>query len=173
MMHEQEFERERVCYEQNSEQARSLNVQMNQVPAFAMTLTGGLWFAVGAIEHIDDVIRFWLLMLAGVSNLALIASVLRIRDIFDSYLEKLKEFRPKSFADGKPEQGRAPYLTDYSMVYIYCTLMGVGSLLSIGGALTYYWPFDVDKWVGVLCTLMTIGAGLLAVFCCKKEKASS
>ena len=170
---QEKFERERVCYEQNSEQARSLNVQMNQVPVLAMTVTGGLWFAAGTIENVNSVVRFCLLMFAGGCNLALIASLLRIRDIFDSYLEKLKEFHPGSFADGKPGNARANFLTDYSMVFIYCSLMGVGSLLSFCGALFYYWPFDGGKWIGLSCTLVAIGALFCALHCCKKEDRRS
>ena len=173
MMHEQEFERKRVCYEQNSEQARSLNAQMNHVPVLAMTLTGGLWFAAGALENINAVIRFCLLMFAGGCNLALIASVLRIRQIFDSYLEKMEEFHPESYANGKPRKRKVPYLTEYSVIGIYCSLMGVGSLLSFGGALAFYWPFDGGVLIGILCTLVTIGAWLFVLFNCKKEKERS
>src|SRR5208283_57694 len=38
------YDREKTCYEQKFEQARSVNSQVNQVPLTAMTLTGGLWF---------------------------------------------------------------------------------------------------------------------------------
>ena len=41
-MHEEIFEREKACYEQNFEQARSFNTQMNRVLVLAMTLIGGL-----------------------------------------------------------------------------------------------------------------------------------
>ena len=49
-MNKENFEREKACYQQNFEQARSLNGQMNRVPVLAMTLTGGLWFAAGVTE---------------------------------------------------------------------------------------------------------------------------
>ena len=61
-MSDNDFEREKVCYEQNFEQARSLNGQMNQVPVLAMTLTGGLWFAAGVTENLYPEIRFDLLV---------------------------------------------------------------------------------------------------------------
>lgn len=140
-MNENNFEREKVCYQQNFEQARSLNSQMNRVPVLAMTLTGGLWFAAGIAENLHCVMRFALLLFAGFCNLALIAAVLRIRDVIQSYLEKLKDFHPDGYVGGKSESSMVPWLSDYSMIVIFCMLMGVGSLLSFGGALAFYCPF--------------------------------
>src|SRR5690606_11036982 len=102
-------ERMRVCYEQNFEQARSLNVQMNHVPVLAMTLTGGLWFAAGVTQGLPIDIRFALLLFAGLCNLALALAVLRIRDVLESYLEKLEEFYPKGFASGRPKKPKLPW----------------------------------------------------------------
>src|SRR5574337_553130 len=99
-MPDDSFERQKICYEQNFEQARSVNVQMNQVPVTAITLTGGLWFGAGVAEHIPTEIRFALLMFAGLCNLALIVSVYRIRDVFESYLEKVKTDLRQGGADG-------------------------------------------------------------------------
>ena len=107
-MNENKFEREKVCYEQNCEQARGLNNQMNRVPVLAMTLTGGLWFAAGVTENLYPEIRFGLLVFSGFCNLALIAAALRIRDVFHSYLEKLEQFNPDSFANGKPTKAIVP-----------------------------------------------------------------
>lgn len=163
------LEREKVCYEQNFEQARSLNIQMNRVPVLAMTLTGGLWFAAGITENLHCVMRFGLLVFAGCCNLALIAAALRIRDVFRSYLEKLREFHPDSFVDGKPRQARVPRLKDYSMIGIYCALMGFGSLLSFGGALAFYWPFGSGVWIGVVCSVVIFGVWSYTLFGPKKK----
>lgn len=140
-MSEYNFEREKICYQQNFEQARSLNSQMTRVPVLAMTLTGGLWFAAGITENIHCEIRFALLVFAGLCNLALIATALRIRDVIQSYFEKLREFHPDSFVDGKSEDAKVPWLNDYSMIIIFCALMGTGSVLSFGGAFVFYRPF--------------------------------
>ncbi|MYH36216.1 MAG: hypothetical protein F4160_05380 [Rhodospirillaceae bacterium] len=140
-MNENNFEREKICYQQNFEQARSLNSQMNRVPVLAMTLTGGLWFAAGIAENLHCVMRFALLLFAGFCNLALIAAVLRIRDVIQSYLEKLKDFHPDGYVGGKSESSMVPWLSDYSMIVIFCALMGIGSLLSFGGAFAFYCPF--------------------------------
>jgi hypothetical protein len=50
------FEREKLCYEQNCEQMRSLNQIMWQVPIIAMTLTGGLWRAVATLNGVRKAI---------------------------------------------------------------------------------------------------------------------
>lgn len=158
------FEREKVCYEQNFQQARSLNGQMNQVPVLAMTLTGGLWFAAGVTENLYAELRFGLLLFAGFCNIALILAALRIRDVFRSYLERIKQFHPESFASGKPEGPKVPQLGDYSMITIYCTLMAIGSVLSFAGALVFYWPFGFGKWIGILALIVVFGALYLALF---------
>ncbi|MYG28473.1 MAG: hypothetical protein F4213_21060 [Boseongicola sp. SB0677_bin_26] len=168
-MQKETLEREKVCYEQNFEQARSLNIQMNQVPVLAMTLTGGLWFAAGITENLHCAMRFGLLVFAGCCNLALIAAALRIRDVFHSYLEKLKEFHPDSFVDGKPKEARVPRLKDYSMIGIYCVLMGFGSLLSFSGALTFYWPLGSSVWIGIVCSVAIFGVWSFTLFGARKE----
>lgn len=168
-MSEDEFEREKVCYEQNFQQARSLNSQMNQVPVLAMTLTGGLWFAAGITENLYPEIRFALLLFAGFCNIALILAALRIRDVFHSYLEHIESFHPGSFASGKPKDPKAPQLGDYSMITIYCALMAIGSLLSFVGALGFYWPFSFEKWIGVVALIVTIGALYLTLFRRRKK----
>lgn len=152
-MSDEEQSRQRVCYEQNFEQARSLNVQMNQVPALAMTLTGGLWFGAGVTKNLYPQIRFGLLLFAGFCNIALILAALRIRDVFHSYLERIKEFHPASFASGKPKNPKVPQLGDYSMISIYCVLMAIGGLLSFIGALGFYWPFKFTPWFGLVALI--------------------
>ncbi len=137
-----EFEREKVCYEQNFEQARSLNAQMNQIPTLAITLTGGLWFAAGVTEKMQTPMRFGLLIFAGLCNIGLVLAVLRVRDVFHSYLEKLRAFHPPSYVEGRPDAPKIGRLGDYSMVTVYALLMLVASLLSLFGAFTFYWPFD-------------------------------
>ena len=151
-----EFEREKVCYEQNFEQARSVNTQMNQVPVTAMTLTGGLWFGAGVTEHIPTEIRFALLLFAGLCNLALILAVLRVRDVLESYLEKIKTFREASFASGRPKNPMIPWLGSYSMISIYAVLMLIAAFFSFFGAFWKYWPFEISVWWGVTALIMVL-----------------
>ena len=151
--------REEICYVQNFEQFRNLNAQMNHVPALAMTLTGGLWFGAGATENLDIEIRFALLMLAGFSNVALILIVYRIRDVLESYLERIENFHPPSFAGGAPKQPRLPWLGSYSMITIFCALMLLAAMFSFIGAFWKYWPFAICVWWGV-ATLVLLLLGL-------------
>ena len=163
-MSDEDFKRQQVCYQQNFEQARSLNVQMNQVPVLAMTLTGGLWFAAGVTENLYSEIRFGLLLFAGFCNIALILAALRIRDVFHSYLERIEQFRPDSFASGKPEAPKVLQLGDYSMITIYCALMAIGSVLSFFGALGFYWPFSFGRWIGIIALVAVLVALYLKLF---------
>lgn len=157
MSNSEEFEREKICYEQNFQQARSLNTQMNHVPVLAMTLTGGLWFAAGVTENITPEIRFFLLIFAGLCNLSLILVTIRTRDVFHSYLESIKAFHPPGFANGKPVDPKAPALGDYSMISIYCALMMIAAILSFGVAVFKYWPLTyIPSWVGALGLLVLL-----------------
>ena len=155
-MTDSEFARQKVCYEQNFQQARNLNVQMNHVPVLAMTLTGGLWFGAGVTEYLHEQIRFALLLFAGFCNIALILAILRIRDVLESYLEKIQAFHEPSFASGKPQNPKIPYLGSYSMISIYCTLMGLGGIFSFFGAFVTHWPYDFSPWWGVVVHVLVL-----------------
>lgn len=152
-----DLEREKACYEQNFEQARSLNGQMNNVPVLAMTLTGGLWFAAGATGNIPPPIRFLLLIFTGFCNLALILVTIRIRDVFHSYLEQIKAFHPSCYVTGKPKNPKVPGLGAYSMISIYCALMGIAAFLSFTAAIFWYWPIaSLPSWVGLLILFVVL-----------------
>lgn len=153
------FELQKVCYEQNCQQFRSLNQQMNQIPALGITLTGGLWYAAGAVKDLDGSIKFSLLIFAGYSNLALIFIVLRIRDVIASYLEKIEEFYPPSFVPGKPKKPKF-HRGDYSMISIYCALAGIAAVFSFAGGFLEYWPFQFNKIVGfIILSVMSLILG--------------
>lgn len=149
-MSDEGWSRQQICYQQNSEHARSLNTQMHRIPALAMTLTGGLWFGAGITANLQDEIRFALLMFAGLCNLCLTLAVLRVRDVVASYLEKIQAYHPESFAAGKPTTPKVPWLGDYGMISIYGLLMLSGALISFCGAFWKYWPFNISGWVGVI-----------------------
>ena len=156
--------REELCYVQNFEQFRNLNAQMNHIPALAMTLTGGLWFGAGATENLDVEIRFALLMLAGFSNLALILIVYRIRDVLESYLERIEAFHPPSFAGGTPKKPRLPWLGSYSMMTTYCVLMLLAAIISLIGAFWKYWPLAICVWWGVAALGILLLSSYLLIF---------
>ena len=150
-MSDTDFEREKLCYEQNCEHARSLNRQMNQVPVLAVTLTGGLWLAGGLNEHlVAREIQFALIFFSGLCNLGLLLAAIRIRDVFESYIERIQQFYPDGFADGKPKRPRLSRLGSYSMISIYCLLILVAGVMSFVTAFTIFWPFCYESWIFAL-----------------------
>lgn len=153
----EKFSRAKVCYEQNFLQFRSLNEQMNRVPTIAVTLTGGLWYGAAIAQGVDVFVRFGLLMFAGISNVALILSAYRIRDVMSNYQEKLKEYDPDSYASGTPITPSMPRFSNYSMISIYSALMGVTALFSFIGAFFFYSPFAGPiQWAGFVLTLWVV-----------------
>jgi hypothetical protein len=149
-MSEDELQRQKVCYEQNFAQFRSLNEQMNRVPTIAVTLTGGLWFGAALTKDMETTTRFALLIFAGLANVALGLSCLRIRDVMQSYLEKIRTFYEPGFASGRPERPTLGRFGGYSMIVTYTLLMGSAAVLSWMGAFSFYWPFPrFSAWWGV------------------------
>lgn len=162
-MTDDNFEREKACYVQNFEQARSLNGQMNQVPVLAMTLTGGLWFGAGVTEDLQQEIRFGLLMFSGFCNLALIFVALRIRDVLHHYFEGIKKFHEASYVSGKPKEPKVPF-GDYSMISIYCALMFIASFFSFAGSFLFFWPFCFSEWFGFFALILILLSLYLFLF---------
>ncbi len=171
-MSDHDFDREKVCYEQNFQHARTLNAQMNQVPVLAMTLTGGLWFGAGVTSNLPTLFRFALLIFASLCDLALIFATLRIRDVFESYLEKISVFCPSSFASGQPANPKMPWLGSYSMISIYCALILLAAIFSVVAAFSNYWPFAFSVWCGV-ATYVAVLAVIYALLFRRKGSAVS
>jgi hypothetical protein len=89
---------EKVIYEQLCNDFRSLNGFLWQTPLIFMTMTGGLWFAVGSFEMTVSA-RSWLMIFAGLANLIMIAALFRLRVIMQRLLNKIQVF------DGRPAVG--------------------------------------------------------------------
>lgn len=87
-----------AAYNQNSENFRSLNTLMWQIPLIAMTLTGGLWFGVSKVEGMPG-LRIALLLLACAGDLGLIIVLERLRFIMGRYLAWLQSGNPSGFVD--------------------------------------------------------------------------
>ena len=87
-----------AIYTQNSENFRSLNSLMWQIPLIGMTLTGGLWFGVASVSE-DPVLRSALLGLACVGNVALAVILHRLRFVMQKYLEWLQSNANAGFVD--------------------------------------------------------------------------
>lgn len=90
------FERQKLCYEHNCEQFRSLNQIMWQVPVIAMTLTGGLWFGAASLESMPG-FKYLLLTFGALANIGLILVLTRVRYVMHRYLDAIKRFYPDHF----------------------------------------------------------------------------
>src|SRR5690242_7345387 len=95
--YEERFQRDKAAYDQNNEHARSLNQIMWQVPTIALTLTGGLWYAVATLKGVDAQLRAGLLLFGAIGNFALAMMVSRVRDVLGAYLDKISQFNPDSY----------------------------------------------------------------------------
>lgn len=75
-----------TCYKENFAQFRHLNEQMNKIPPFAVTLTGGFWYIAVIVSNYGEgltgtseaLARFALMIFSGIANLALILIAVRI-----------------------------------------------------------------------------------------------
>lgn len=84
---DREFEVAKASFDQNFQQFRHLNDQMNRLPAFAVTLTGGFWYmalvvanygrALGPVE--ESLARWGLMIFAGLCDLTLACIAIRVR----------------------------------------------------------------------------------------------
>ena len=139
------------------------NARPRYQPAYT-PLTGGLWFVAALTKEVDSTIRFGLLFFAGICNLALVLAAFRIRDVLESYFEKLRAFNEASYASGSPAQPVLGIFGNYSMISIYCALMLVASGLSFIGAFFFYWPFDLSHWSGIAIFALILFMLMLALF---------
>lgn len=115
-MSENEFERKKVCYEQNCENFRSLNKIMWQVPIIAMTLTGGLGYGLERLSNVGE-FKTDLLIFAGIANVVFVIVLFRLRYVMEELLEKMELF----------ETGNARSSKSYIVVSIFSALLLLSS----------------------------------------------
>lgn len=165
-----EFELAKAAFEQNFEQFRHLNDQMNKLPAFAVTLTGGFWYVavvVASYGHAlsatsEHLARWGLMVFAGTCDLALVCIAIRIRDVMSDYLGRVRRFEGEWWTEATPA---LPWLRDYSMISIYSALILVGAVLSFAGAFVLFWPTDMlPVWCGILILVGALTAIMAFAF---------
>lgn len=128
---ENQFERDKTCYEQHSESFRNLNNQMWQVPIIAMTLTGGLWFGIYSNE-LPESTAFWLLLFCGTCDILFIFILWRVRTIMELIIEKLKNFNPGYAID--PRSTKWPLNQNKMVVIIFSFMLSFSALISFFAA---------------------------------------
>jgi len=120
-----DFEKEKICYEQNYLQFRSLNNVMWQVPIIAMTLTGGLWFGADGTE--DIFFKTILLFLAAIGNFGLVIVLTRTRFVMGKYLDKIEGFSKEGFVLAA---GDTLFTSKKAVVRTFSILLILSGLLS-------------------------------------------
>jgi len=88
--------RERISYEQNFQHVRALIPVTYQIPALAITITGGLWFGVLQTKSIPA-FGYLFLALACIMNVGFFLIMWRLGQIIGIYLDALKDWHPPSY----------------------------------------------------------------------------
>uniref|UniRef100_UPI00248F92D0 hypothetical protein n=1 Tax=Janibacter hoylei TaxID=364298 RepID=UPI00248F92D0 len=122
------------------------------------------WYGGVAVKGIPELASFGLLFLAFLTNLSLILSTFRVRQVFKCYLDKIEEFCPTSFVNGKPNAARRPLLQNNSMASLLCFQLFLAALFSSFAAMNYYWPFGSSQFVGYLIIAGIVIAFLVLLF---------
>lgn len=127
---------------------------MNRIPAFAVTLTAGFWYVavvsdyggtLGAVE--EKLARFALMLFAGICDLVLVCIAIRVRDVMDDYLARVKRFEGEWWSERTPS---LPFFRGYSMISMYSVLILAGAAFSWLGAFLLFWPTEsYSAWWGI------------------------
>lgn len=121
-----------AIYTQNSENFRSLNSLMWQIPLIGMTLTGGLWFGVASVSD-NPIFRSVLLGLACVGNVALAVILHRLRFVMQKYIEWLQSNAGEGFVDATGQKlltKNKVVRTTFQIVLLLAALISALLLLS-------------------------------------------
>lgn len=165
-----EFEFAQIVFQQNFEQFRHLNAQMNRIPAFAVTLTAGFWYVAVVVENYgqsldptrEQLARWALMIFAGLCNFALVSIAIRIRDVMDDYLNRVRRFEGTWWTERTPS---LPWFRDYSMISMYSVLIIAGGVLSWVGAFVLFWPTEtIQVWWGMLSVIAVVATVLLFAY---------
>lgn len=126
----EQFERDKISYEQHCESFRSLNTQMWQVPMIAMTLTGGLWFGVFSSD-LTNTAATALYLFCALCDLLFILILFRVRLIMGLILEKLTLFNENySISFEKSKKGIWLTKQENLVVITFSIMLGLASLIS-------------------------------------------
>lgn len=151
-----EFERAKASFEQNFLQFRHLNQQLNSVPTFAVTLTGGFWYIAVVVSYgnslateLDAWARFLVMVFASICDFMLVLIAFRIRDVMSGYQEQIALFEDRWWPQERPRSFL--WYRNYSMISMYATLILAASMLSLAAAFILFWTKTRAPWFeGVL-----------------------
>jgi hypothetical protein len=126
------FEKEKLCFVQNSESVRSLNQIMWQIPLVAMTLTGGLWYGAASTAQLPVVARSGLLLFVTVVNFLLIFVIWRVRAVMGEYIAKAKSFYPEGAPDTHVKSNYS-CLKEKIVVKVFSLILMTTAIMSLIG----------------------------------------
>ena len=108
---------------------------MWQVPIVAMTLTGGLWYAVISVEHVNPHARAAILAFSAIANIVFCVMIHRVRSVFGEYLCKIRSFNEASFVDSTGNGGKCMFLRDRVVVKGFGILLVIAAVMSAVAAI--------------------------------------
>lgn len=154
-------EKDKAVFEQLFAQYRTLNEQLNRIPPFAVTLTGGFWYIAVVIKSYgtlspgyESLARFCLMMFAGVCNFMLVLIAIRVRDVMRAYETPLSAYADTAWPD--TSRGRVPFLGNYSMIGMYCTLILGAAVFSFVAGVALFWKgAQQPTHMGVIGAVLT------------------
>lgn len=136
-----DFERERVAYEQNFQHVRALIPVMYQMPALAITITGGLWYGVLQTRALP-VFGYLFLLLAFMMNIGFCLIMRRLDGIISLYLDKLGRFYPATYVNAKHNVATAGHAGTSKWPYANTVFEGffvVAAVCSAIGIFLLWW----------------------------------
>jgi len=151
------FEHAEIVFKENFAQFRHLNEQMNRIPPFAVTLTGGFWYISVVADYgdalpvnLEQLARFSLMLFSSICNFMLVFISIRIRDVMSEYLASVQRFEGIWW----PKRVKSlPWFRNYSMITMYAVLILAAGLMSLVGGFVLFWPSDLAPlWVGLIAT---------------------
>lgn len=114
------FDREKVIFEQDCQEFRSLNGFLWQVPVLVSTLTGGLWFGADKVAS-GSVVRPALWLLACCVNLVFVAVLWRLRaGPMEALLGRIHAYQGVPRSRGK-----------YTMIWMFTFLLVLSAVVSL------------------------------------------
>ena len=122
------FESKRVCYEQHCETIRSLNQTMWQIPIIAMTLAGGLWYAVSSTPSLPNSAIKAMLVFSCFASILLVPIIWRVRHVMQAYIDSSRIL----FPDASPDTQHR-FLKNKTVVVIFSILLFASGCLSLIG----------------------------------------
>jgi len=126
----QQFEREKLAFDQNNQNLQQLNGILWRIPLFAMALTGGLWFGINNYQPgANRIIPILLLLFAAFANVVFSWILFRVRDLIGAHIEKVRDFYPDGFPTAR--LGKKIWQRDRFVVRSFALMMWIIAFMNL------------------------------------------